>query len=111
MSCLREPCLSITIYFLWFQFPFVRVLFLPTMPWQEEFCEEIVQDFYQEADTKEGESTGSLKTENPIGDPWQREWIHLAPRPSKFKRTVQMTLCMHGWDSPEHKEAMSLIVV
>src|SRR4029077_14216404 len=36
--------------------------------------------------------------------------VHIEDSQSPFKKTVRMILCIHGWDGPEHSQAMSLMV-
>jgi hypothetical protein len=54
---------------------------------------------------------GRLKTRNPKKDPRQRRFVHVADTRSKFKKTIEMVTCLHGWTSAEKTKAMTLIII
>jgi len=58
----------------------------------------------------ENDDEGGFRTHNPENNKWQRRYIHLADKKSKFKKTVEMVLCVHGWETPSHEQAMTLLV-
>jgi len=65
---------------------------------------------YEVLDPGFDETLGSLKTSNPKGNRWQRRYLHVSPKKSKFKKTVEMILCMHGWETPARTQPMTLLV-
>ncbi|KAH7308588.1 hypothetical protein B0I35DRAFT_442252 [Stachybotrys elegans] len=68
--------------------------------------------FYQELDTDFSRSLGELKTDNPDDDRFQRQFVHLSPVKSKFKKTVETVLCVHGQKSEaEPGVPMTLLVL
>jgi hypothetical protein len=58
----------------------------------------------------ENAAEGGFRTRNPEKDKWQRQYVHIADKKSKFKETIEMVLCVHGWEDPSHSQAMSLLV-
>ncbi|KAL7927982.1 hypothetical protein ACQKWADRAFT_278398 [Trichoderma austrokoningii] len=58
-----------------------------------------------------GEPLGGFKTCNPVDNRFQRPIVHISPAKSKFKKTVELVLCAHGWKSPDKQEPMTLIVL
>ena len=68
-------------------------------------------DLYEELDPPENQGNGEFKTRNPEHDKFQRQFIHLSPEKSPFKKTIQMVLCVHGWEDLSHQQPMSLLVV
>ncbi|SPO03472.1 uncharacterized protein DNG_06155 [Cephalotrichum gorgonifer] len=65
---------------------------------------------YEVEDPDFDETVGSFKTNNPGGDRWQRVYIHISPKMSRFKKTVQMILCLHGWETPAKTQPMTLLI-
>ena len=53
---------------------------------------------------------GETKTYNVPADQLQREVVTYRDVTSDFSVSVQMPLCVHGWESAEKKQAMSLMV-
>ncbi|KAK4123085.1 hypothetical protein N657DRAFT_446924 [Parathielavia appendiculata] len=51
------------------------------------------------------------KTSNPVYERWHRRWIHLSRKSSRFRMTVGTVLVVHGWETEEKKQPMSLIVL
>jgi hypothetical protein len=78
---------------------------------QAEPSERIEQEFFEDVGESQSESEGSLRTGNRDGNKWEREWGSPLSNPSKYRRTLRMILCVHGWDSVRHEQAMSLIVM
>ncbi|KAL7950025.1 hypothetical protein V8C42DRAFT_309256 [Trichoderma barbatum] len=66
---------------------------------------------YEELSPDSSQSLGGFKTSNPPDDRFQRQMIHTSPTKSKFKKTVELVLCIHGWKSPDRKVPMTLIVL
>ncbi|KAL6867030.1 hypothetical protein J3F83DRAFT_103199 [Trichoderma novae-zelandiae] len=67
--------------------------------------------FYEEKNPESSELLGGFKTTNPSADRFQRPIIHISPTRSKFKKTVELVLCAHGWKSPDKKEPMTLLIL
>ncbi|QYS93799.1 hypothetical protein H0G86_001167 [Trichoderma simmonsii] len=67
--------------------------------------------FYEEKAPASSESLGGFKTTNPLHNRFQRQMIHISPTKSKFKKTVELVLCIHGWENPDRKVPMTLVVV
>ena len=53
---------------------------------------------------------GELKTRNPPEDSFQRKVVTYRGQKSDFKVLVELAACVHGWRTPDHKEAMTLMV-
>ena len=53
---------------------------------------------------------GETKTYNDPPNQIQREVVTYRDVTSDFSISVQMPLCVHGWENPEKKQAMSLMV-
>ncbi|KAL7803581.1 hypothetical protein V8C44DRAFT_343877 [Trichoderma aethiopicum] len=70
---------------------------------EEALHEEIDPDF--------GDKDGAFKTKNPEDQRWQRRFIHVQNKQSKFRKTVETVLVVHGWKSPEMLEPMTLIIL
>jgi hypothetical protein len=88
-----------------------------TMQSQLEDAEML--DFMEEQDPPENEARGGLRTRNPDGNRWQREYVHLSSEGSIFQKTVQMVLCAHGWEKTTeatptkeavHHQPMTLLI-
>ncbi|PTB62990.1 hypothetical protein BBK36DRAFT_23295 [Trichoderma citrinoviride] len=71
--------------------------------WEEALHEEIEPDF--------GDRDGAFKTKNPKDQRWQRRFVHVQNKESKFRKTVETVLVVHGWKTPKMIEPMSLIVL
>ncbi|KUI69797.1 hypothetical protein VM1G_04803 [Cytospora mali] len=67
--------------------------------------------FYEELNADFSGSLGSLKTNNPEGDRFQRPFIHLSPEKSKFRKTVEPVLCVHGWKEGGSGKPMTLLII
>ncbi|KAL7915822.1 hypothetical protein GGI35DRAFT_430747 [Trichoderma velutinum] len=67
--------------------------------------------FYEEINPDSSESLGGFKTSNPEGNRFQRQMIHVSSAKSRFKKTVELILCCHGWKNPDKKDPMTLIVL
>lgn len=67
--------------------------------------------FHEELNPELSESLGGFKTTNPEGDRFQRQMLHVSSAKSKFKKTVELVLCAHGWKHSDRKEPMTLIVL
>ncbi|KAF1961326.1 hypothetical protein CC80DRAFT_488627 [Byssothecium circinans] len=66
--------------------------------------------FYEELNADFSGSLGELKTDNPDDDRFQRQWVHLSPDKSEFKKTVETVLCVHGRKSKTDPTPMTLVV-
>ncbi|PNP52251.1 hypothetical protein THARTR1_07460 [Trichoderma harzianum] len=66
---------------------------------------------YEEENSHLSDSLGGFKTSNPIGTHVQRQMISVSEEKSRFKKTVELVLCVHGWKSPDRKDPMTLIVL
>ncbi|UKZ47107.1 hypothetical protein TrVGV298_001321 [Trichoderma virens] len=66
---------------------------------------------YEELNPDVSASLGAFKTSNPHDGRFQRPNIHVSSTKSKFKKTVELILCVHGWENPDKKEPMTLIVL
>lgn len=66
--------------------------------------------FYEDLEPDLDESLGGFKTPNPADNIFQRQFIHLSPERSRFKKTVELVLCVHGWKTPDKKEPMTLLI-
>ncbi|KAH6684659.1 hypothetical protein B0J14DRAFT_573342 [Halenospora varia] len=86
---------------------------------QQQFDRVGEVDLLEEQDPPENAEGGGLRTRNPEGARWQREFVHLSQEGSKFQKTVQMVFCGHGWEKTtkateslplKHHQPMSLLV-
>ncbi|OPB38163.1 hypothetical protein A0O28_0012670 [Trichoderma guizhouense] len=66
---------------------------------------------YEELNPVFSGSLGAFKTSNPKDDRFQRPVIHVSAKKSKFKKTVELILCCHGWKNPDKEIPMTLIVL
>ncbi|KAL6698004.1 hypothetical protein J3F84DRAFT_406350 [Trichoderma pleuroticola] len=66
---------------------------------------------YEEEKNHLSDSLGGFKTSNPIGTHVQRQMISVSEEQSRFKKTVELVLCVHGWKNPDRKDPMTLIVL
>lgn len=53
---------------------------------------------------------GETKTSNDPPNQLQREVVTYRDVTSDFSFSVEMPLCVHGWENPDKKQAMSLMV-
>ncbi|KAF2870616.1 hypothetical protein BDV95DRAFT_629208 [Massariosphaeria phaeospora] len=67
-------------------------------------------DFYPEENSPENEETGGFKIHNPSHTRFQRQFVKISSKKSKFRKTVQMIICVHGWEDETKKQPMTLIV-
>ncbi|CAG9981144.1 unnamed protein product [Clonostachys byssicola] len=68
--------------------------------------------FYQETNADFSRNLGELKTDNPEGNRFQRQFPHLSDVKSKFKKTVETVLCVHGQKSEKEPGVpMTLLVL
>ncbi|KAJ8130631.1 hypothetical protein O1611_g2994 [Lasiodiplodia mahajangana] len=67
--------------------------------------------FFEEIDPDFEDTLGAFKTNNPEDNRWQRQFIHTSNERSRFRKTVQTVLVVHGWETKEKKQPMSLIVL
>jgi hypothetical protein len=56
------------------------------------------------------EIIGGFKTKNPSNNRWQRPYVHVSPNKSRFRKLVQMILCLHGWETTAKTQPMTLLV-
>lgn len=71
----------------------------------------ISYDLFQEIDPEEsvaGETKSYLK--NDSSDPDQRKLVAYRRSKSSYIVSVEMVLCVHGWENPEKTQPMSLMV-
>ncbi|KAL6807932.1 hypothetical protein GGI42DRAFT_319303 [Trichoderma sp. SZMC 28013] len=68
-------------------------------------------NLYEELEPDFSGSLGGFKTFNPKKDRFQRSAIHVSAKKSKFKKTVELILCCHGWKTPDKEVPMTLIVL
>ncbi|KAK7701803.1 hypothetical protein SLS57_011608, partial [Botryosphaeria dothidea] len=66
---------------------------------------------YEELDPESSETLGAFKITNPDADQFQRPMILVSPKESNFKKTVELVLCIHGWEDPSKKVPMTLVVL
>ncbi|KAL6795509.1 hypothetical protein J3E68DRAFT_404480 [Trichoderma sp. SZMC 28012] len=66
---------------------------------------------YEELNPDFSDSLGGFKTSNPDGNRFQRQMVHVSSVKSRFKKTVELILCCHGWRNPDRKDPMTLIVL
>ncbi|KAF4545352.1 uncharacterized protein LTHEOB_5185 [Lasiodiplodia theobromae] len=78
---------------------------------QMTMVEEEEKPLYEEIDPDFEDENGALKTDNPKNNRWQRNFVHVEDKMSKFRKTVQTVLVVHGWKTPERTEPMSLIIL
>ncbi|KAK4099056.1 hypothetical protein N658DRAFT_517658 [Parathielavia hyrcaniae] len=57
------------------------------------------------------DTLGAFKTPNPKSNRLQRRFIHLSSEKSRFRKTVETVLVVHGWETEAKKQPMSLIVL
>lgn len=65
---------------------------------------------YEVEDPDFDDVIGGFKTNNPKDNRWQRPYIHVSSKMSRFKRTVQMILCLHGWEDSSKTQPMTLLI-
>ncbi|KAL6814016.1 hypothetical protein V8C40DRAFT_255775 [Trichoderma camerunense] len=66
---------------------------------------------YEEENNHLSDSLGGFKTSNPVGKHVQRQMIRVSGERSRFKKRVELVLCVHGWKNPDKKDPMTLIVL
>ena len=77
---------------------------------QSHLQEPITLALHEDSTPSEDAAEGSFKTRNPENNKWQRQYVHIETKQSKFKKTVEMVLCVHGWENSSRSQAMSLLV-
>ncbi|KAL6696675.1 hypothetical protein J3F84DRAFT_304982 [Trichoderma pleuroticola] len=80
---------------------------------EEESTEEIEESdaFYEEENPNFEDIIGGLKTNNPVDNRYQRRYIHTSDKMSRFCKKVETVLVVHGWESPDEKQPMTLIIL
>ncbi|PKK51115.1 hypothetical protein CI102_5915 [Trichoderma harzianum] len=68
-------------------------------------------NLYEDLEPDFSGSLGGFKTFNPEDNRFQRSAIHVSAERSKFKKTVELILCCHGWKNPDKEVPMTLIVL
>lgn len=66
---------------------------------------------YEVLGPESSETLGAFKITNPDADQFQRPMILVSPKDSNFKKTVELVLCIHGWEDPSKKVPMTLVVL
>ncbi|KAI1102143.1 hypothetical protein F4804DRAFT_313987 [Jackrogersella minutella] len=77
----------------------------------EEETEADEEPFYEELDPDFEDTLGAFKTSNPKGNRLQRNFIHVSNEMSKFRKTIETVLVVHGWETPAKTVPMTLIVL
>jgi hypothetical protein len=77
---------------------------------QSDFVKPITEDLHEVLDPEENQGEGEFKTKNPATNRWQRTKVHVENKKSKFNKTVEMALCVHGYEEENQKQPMSLVV-
>ncbi|KAL7933622.1 hypothetical protein V8C35DRAFT_327589 [Trichoderma chlorosporum] len=73
------------------------------------FCAD--DHLYEEQNPDASESLGGFRTSNPQSNRFQRKMIYVSEKKSRFKKTVELVLCVHGWKAPDRKDPMTLVVL
>jgi hypothetical protein len=73
--------------------------------------EDAVNFFFEETNPDFEDTLGAFKTPNPENNRWQRRFIHLSSEKSRFRKTVETVLVVHGWETEARKQPMSLVVL
>ena len=66
---------------------------------------------YEEINPSFEDKIGAFKTNNREDNRWQRRFIHTSPTKSQFSKTTETVLVVHGWDTPQEEQPMSLIIL
>ncbi|KAK5991371.1 hypothetical protein PT974_09652 [Cladobotryum mycophilum] len=67
--------------------------------------------FFEEDELDEDDISGAFKTSNPKNNRWQRPFLHDTPPESRFRKKVEIVLCVHGWETPDRIKPMTLLVL
>ncbi|KAI2615578.1 hypothetical protein GGS26DRAFT_597166 [Hypomontagnella submonticulosa] len=66
---------------------------------------------YEELNPDFEDVNGGLKTNNLKGNRWQRRFVHISDKESKFRKTVETVLVVHGWKTPAKTDPMTLVIL
>ena len=66
---------------------------------------------YEEINPNFDEKIGALKTDNPKDNPWQRRYIRTSSHRSPFSKKTETVLVVHGWETPQKEQPMTLIIL
>ena len=76
---------------------------------EQDYLNPVSYDLFEEVNPPEF-LAGELKSRQASEEEWEPEVIKYEGRNAKWKTSIEMVLCVHGWEKPDKTKPMSLIL-